>query len=473
MTEKTKNTTAAALARELASAHIRTGTLSAPRRSGTAHSIAVSTADSPADTTAAGTPQPAGAPQKIRVRAVVLKSGLRWQIEEFRGVQSFHRNVDASELEAELELWFSGSWGRAEFACANKHYTIMTNRRGELTVFRKSAERGEAEEPGSTSDQEQDAEECRIPAHDKAKHYILAEGTPVPFLVDLGVMTKDGWVVKARYDKFRQINRFLEFIEDILPEFDAEAGTERPLSVIDFGCGKSYLTFAVYYYLTVVKKLNARVTGLDLKTEVIGRCAALADAYGYQQLSFEVGDIARYSGAEQPDLVISLHACDTATDFALARSVQWNARVILAVPCCQHEINAQLGDPPVTEQQKEESRIDAGESSRQVPGRAALEGAFRFGIVRERIAALLTDAMRAEALEDSGYRVQILEFIDMTHTPKNLLIRAVRKHDNDAGTPDGRTPEGESGRHLRTKLGAAFGVQSTLEMELERWKKSL
>ncbi|HPX46977.1 MAG TPA: hypothetical protein PK408_02145, partial [Treponemataceae bacterium] len=142
MTEKTKNATAAALARELASAHIRTGTLSAPRRSGTAHSIAISTADSPADA-AAGTPQPAGSPQKIRVRAVVLKSGLRWQIEEFRGAQSFHRNVDASELEAELEQWFSGSWGRAEFACANKHYTIMTNRRGELTVLRKSAERGE------------------------------------------------------------------------------------------------------------------------------------------------------------------------------------------------------------------------------------------------------------------------------------------------------------------------------------------
>lgn len=441
MAEAKSIQTAEALARELASANVKNGTLSVPRKTG------------------------AESGTKIRVRSVVLKTGRRWQIEEFRGARSFHRNLDAAEFEAFLAEAFSGAWGRAEFTADEAKYSVMANRRGELAVLRKTVEREKAGEQGSMNDPEQDADECVLPAHNRQKQYILAEGTPVPFLVDLGVMARDGKVVKARYDKFRQINRFLEFIEDVLPEFDAEAGRDRPLSVVDFGCGKSYLTFAVYYYLTVVKKLKARVTGLDLKSEVIGRCSALADAYGYKHLSFEVGDIASYAGEEKPDLVISLHACDTATDFALARSIRWNARVILAVPCCQHEINAQLGGKSKETQAKDESDIGAGSIASPVPGRVALESAFRFGILRERMAALITDAMRAELLEEAGYRVQILEFIDMTHTPKNLLIRAVRTRTE----PDGAA----AGYPARSRLGAAFGVKPTLETELEAWKKSL
>jgi len=210
-------------------------------------------------------------------------------------------------------------------------------------------------------------------------------------------MTAEGKVVHARYDKFRQINRFLEFIEDILPELPKD----RELVMIDFGCGKSYLTFAMYYYLRELKGLDIRITGLDLKEEVIRHCGALAKKYGYEKLTFQTGDIASYGGADAVDLVVTLHACDTATDYALEKAVRWGAQVILSVPCCQHELNRQI-------------HCDA------------LEPVLKYGLVKERIAALVTDALRAGRLEEQGYQVQLLEFIDMEHTPKNILIRAVR-----------------------------------------------
>ncbi len=218
----------------------------------------------------------------------------------------------------------------------------------------------------------------------------------MPFLIDLGVMTKEGRVVKSRYDKFRQINRFLEFIEDVLPS--VERG--REWTILDFGCGKSYLTFAMYYYLKVLQGLDIRIVGLDLKEEVISRCTKLAEAYGYDKLSFLTGDIASYEGLEQVDMVVTLHACDTATDYALEKAVKWKARVILSVPCCQHELNRQMDCP-------------------------TLQPLLKYGLIKERIAALATDALRAGMLEQKGYRVQILEFIDMEHTPKNILIRAI------------------------------------------------
>lgn len=210
-------------------------------------------------------------------------------------------------------------------------------------------------------------------------------------------MTEEGKVVRSRSDKFRQINRFLEFIEDILPELDRD----RELTILDFGCGKSYLTFAVYYYLHELKQYDIRVIGLDLKKEVIRNCNELSRKYGYEKLTFLEGNIADYEGCTRVDMVVTLHACDTATDYALSKAVGWGAKVILSVPCCQHELNGQ---------------IDC----------EVLGPVLGYGLIKERMAALITDALRAQYLEREGYDTQILEFIDMEHTPKNILIRAVR-----------------------------------------------
>ena len=235
-------------------------------------------------------------------------------------------------------------------------------------------------------------------AHNKAKQYILQEGKPVDFLVGLGVQSPDGKVTKAKYDKFRQINRYLEFIEDVLTELPAD----RTIRIIDFGCGKSYLTFAMYYYLHVLNGRDIQVTGLDLKADVIDHCNELAAKCGYDKLNFEKGDISTYAGADQVDMVVTLHACDTATDYALEKAIKWGAKVIMAVPCCQHEVNRQI-------------HCDA------------LNPVLQYGLIKERMSALITDAVRAELLAGQGYDTQILEFIDMEHTPKNLLIRAVKR----------------------------------------------
>lgn len=237
-------------------------------------------------------------------------------------------------------------------------------------------------------------------SHNRKKNYILQEGVYVPFLKDLGVITEEGKIVRNRFDKFRQINRFLEFIEDILPELEQEK--DRELTILDFGCGKSYLTFAMYYYLHELKGYDIRIIGLDLKADVIAHCNALAKDYGYEKLDFLVGDIADYEGVDQVDMVVTLHACDTATDHALSKAVHWNAKVILSVPCCQHELNRQI------------------EAKELMP-------IMKYGLLKERFAALVTDGLRAEYLEREGYETQILEFIDMEHTPKNILIRGVRR----------------------------------------------
>jgi len=236
-------------------------------------------------------------------------------------------------------------------------------------------------------------------SHNRAKQYILPEGEPVDFLVGLGVQSSDGHIAKARYDKFRQINRYLEFIEDILDKLP----DNRTIRIIDFGCGKSYLTFAMYYYLHKKQGRDIQVTGLDLKTDVIKHCNELARKLGYDKLTFEQGDISSYQGADKVDMVVSLHACDKATDYALEKAVKWGASVILAVPCCQHELNQQI-------------HCDT------------LQPVLKYGLIKERMAALVTDALRANLLEQSGYDTQIVEFIDMEHTPKNLMIRAVKSN---------------------------------------------
>lgn len=334
--------------------------------------------------------------QKVKLRPVMMKDALVYQAEEFVGVQAFHKNLTEEEAKIYVTERLEQDFRQAEVMSPLGSATVLVSKKGTITVKAKRKMLGGAEAAAPVTVQQ----------HNRKKQYVLPEGTPVPFLVDLGVMTAEGAVVRSRYDKFRQINRFLEFVEDILPNLDK--GREN--TIIDFGCGKSYLTFAMYYYLHELKGYSIRIIGLDLKQDVINRCNRLAEQYGYEKLRFYHGDIATYEGVDQVDMVVTLHACDTATDYALAKAVRWNAGVILSVPCCQHELNRQM-----------ENEL--------------MKPVFRYGLIKERMAALYTDALRAELLENQGYRTQILEFIDMEHTPKNILIRAVRdgkKRQNDA-----------------------------------------
>ena len=326
---------------------------------------------------------------KICARPVLKNKSLLFQIEEYTKTQVFHKNLTAGDAGSYLtgKLSSDTSSHTAEFKNAlveTKSFTsnVLVSKKGTITIKKKM----------NTS-----AKQPKISlSHNRKKKYILEEGIPVPFLIDLGVMTQNGSIVNAHYDKFRQINRFLEYIEDILPSLP----TDRELRILDFGCGKSYLTFAIYYYLKVLKGYPVRITGLDLKEDVIRHCNELAVKYGYDKLEFLCGDIAYYDGCSQVDMVVTLHACDTATDYALAKAVGWGAKVILSVPCCQHELNKQMKND-------------------------LLSPVLHYGILKERMAALMTDGLRAQILEANGYRTQILEFIDMAHTPKNLLIRAV------------------------------------------------
>ena len=236
-----------------------------------------------------------------------------------------------------------------------------------------------------------------VKEHNRQKQYLLKEGIAVPFLIELGVMNTAGKVLAAKYDKFRQINRFLEMVADVAPELPLD----RALTIIDFGCGKSYLTFAVHYFFTQLLKRPVTIIGLDLKAEVIGHCNRVAQKLGCDGLRFEVGDIAQFMRSEPVDMMISLHACDTATDHALAQAIAWKAQVILAVPCCHKEVLQQIKHDD-------------------------LQPLLAYGIIKERTAALFTDALRAELLQTVGYKVQLLEFIDLEHTPKNILIRALK-----------------------------------------------
>lgn len=320
--------------------------------------------------------------QKVKIRPVRQKGNLLFQASEQRGKQEFHKNYAREELKQVLERYLRESFKQMQVLTRTEHVSVLAGKKGNLTIKRKK--------------RKIEGQEVNL-SHNRKKRYILEEGIPVPFLVDLGVMTAEGKIVNSRYDKFRQINRFLEFIEDVRPQL----AEDREVTIIDFGCGKSYLTFTLYYYLKVLQGMDVCIIGLDLKEEVIRHCSELAQNYGYEKLKFLVGDIASYEGNARVDMVVTLHACDTATDYALDKAVKWGAKVILSVPCCQHELNGQIHCE-------------------------ILEPVLKYGLIKERMAALITDALRAGRLEEQGYQVQVLEFIDMEHTPKNILIRAVK-----------------------------------------------
>ena len=319
-------------------------------------------------------------PVKIKVRPVAMKDKIEYQVSEFIGRKVFHKNYKKDELKKKITDWMQEDYKQAQFTMTDATAQILSGKHSQTVKYKKCKE----------------VRVQRDLSHNRTKRYILPEGTPVGFLIDLGVMTKEGKIVRQKYDKYRQINRFLEFVEDILPQLSKE----REQTIIDFGCGKSYLTFAMYYYLKELKGYDIRIIGLDLKEDVIAHCNELKDKYGYGKLSFLVGDIASYTDVDAVDMVVTLHACDTATDYALAKAVQWGANVILSVPCCQHEANRMM-----------ENEL--------------LQPVLQYGILKERMAAIMTDAVRANLLTAKGYDTQILEFIDMEHTSKNLLIRAV------------------------------------------------
>ena len=342
--------------------------------------------------------------QKIKIRAVNAADGASYQAEMFTKTQVFHRKFSESELEDFLKANSGITFKNVVTRTDTEEITLLTNKKGKTTELRKKLTSPVVSTGSTTSPLK------ILPA--KKKNYLLPEGRPVPFLVLLGIMNDEGKVISSRYDKFRQINRFLEFIDDILPEFTDKTAAGQPLRIADFGCGKSYLTFAVHYYLTEIRHISCEIEGLDLKEEVITYCNEMAKKLGLQNLIFHTGNIADYSGQHNPDIVITLHACDTATDYALKYAVERGARAILSVPCCQHQINTQL--------QKQDKATASEIPSEFTP-------LLKWGIIREKFSSLVTDALRGEWLEQQNYKVQMLEFIDMEHTPKNILIRAVKK----------------------------------------------
>lgn len=311
----------------------------------------------------------------------------KYQIERFTDKQVFHENISLSAAADAAESIMNSGYRQLDAWSESLSYLIKVSKKGKETLIKKRIS-DNAKTPKA------------VGTNNRKKKYILKENENIPPLIDLGIFTKDGHIVNAMYDKYKQINRFVELVDDVA---DTAAGDLKSINILDFGCGKSYLTFILYYYLTEIKGIKANIIGLDLKADVIEKCNRLAEKYGYDGLRFEVGDINGYDSEIKPDMVITLHACDTATDFALYNAVKWGAKTIMSVPCCQHELNSQ---------------ISADKFSVLTD----------YGLIKERFSALATDAIRGKLLESMGYSVQMLEFVDFEHSPKNLLIRAVKRN---------------------------------------------
>lgn len=366
---------------------------------------------------------------KVKVRPIMKDGILHYQASSFSGTKVLHKNYEKRELLAFLLENMNGNFKQLEIETIPFKIMILASKKGKLTIKKKIN--------GETEERQVDF------SHNRIKNYILEEGKPIEFLIDLGVQTKEGKTVRARYDKFKQINRFLEFIQDILPTLQKK----QRITILDFGCGKSYLTFAMYYYLKILQGMDIKIIGLDLKEDVINTCNKLRDKYGYHELNFLKGDIENYNGVDKVDMVVTLHACDTATDYALQKAIAWNASVILSVPCCQHEVNRQI-------------------SCRE------LEPVLKYGLIRERMSALITDAYRANILEKCGYDTQILEFIDMEHTPKNILIRAVKKENAPANKQE-EIERLQSFLHINPTLGRITESSNNREVKKVENEKTI
>lgn len=303
-----------------------------------------------------------------------------YQIEKYTDKQVFHENIEKSELKRKVEELFISKYKQLNAFSKESDFDLKVSKKGKVFLGVKKNE----------------SLKVFKKEHNRKKNYILEEGMIIEPLIDLGVFTKEGKVVNSKYDKYKQINRFIEIIDDEVKKLD-----QKELTILDFGCGKSYLTFILYYYFVEIKKIKVNMIGLDLKADVIKKCNDIAKKYNYEDLHFELGDINGFKYNNKVDMVITLHACDTATDYALYNAIKWNSKMIFSVPCCQHEFNSQI--------ESEKFSI-----------------LTNYGIIKERISALMTDSVRANLLECAGYKTQLLEFIDIAHSPKNILIRAIK-----------------------------------------------
>ena len=319
---------------------------------------------------------------KISVNLKETNKGRFYQIEKFTDKQVFHENIDIESVNEKVYECLNGDYKQLSAWSDNYTYDMKISKKGKVFLGKKRSDNSKVVKKG----------------HNKEKNYILKEGMIIEPLIDLGVFTKEGKVINSKYDKYKQINRFIEIIDDEIKKNDY-----KELTILDFGCGKSYLTFVLYYYFVKIKNINVKMIGLDLKEDVIKKCNEIAQRYKYDNLHFELGDINGFKYNNKVDMVITLHACDTATDYALYNAVKWNSKMIFSVPCCQHEFNSQM-------------KADE------------LSILTKYGIVQERIAALMTDSVRANLLECAGYKTQLLEFIDISHSPKNILIRASKSN---------------------------------------------
>ena len=319
--------------------------------------------------------------KKIEINKVIVKGKEMCQVSRYTDKQVFQDNINIEETAQAIMEEFPDKFKQINIFSDSREVGLKCSKSGKLLKNNRIVAQGESKKPQG---------------HNRQKNYILKEGTVIPPLVDMGVFTKEGKVVTSMYDKFKQINRFIELVDDVIKNHSKDT-----INIVDFGCGKSYLTFILYYYLVELKGKKANIVGLDLKEDVIEKCNQTAKKYGYHSLEFRLGDINGYRSDMPVDMVVTLHACDTATDYALYNAVNWNATYIMSVPCCQHEVNKTIASE-------------------------ALAPMMKYGIIKERTAALATDALRGVMLESCGYKTQLLEFVDLAHSPKNILIRAVK-----------------------------------------------
>lgn len=319
---------------------------------------------------------------KIVINIKETNKGKFYQLEKFTDKQVFHENIKVENISDKIYECLNENYKQLSAWSCNFTYDMKISKKGKIFLGKKKCDNSKNINKG----------------HNKEKNYILKEGMIIEPLIDLGVFTKEGKIVNSKYDKYKQINRFIEIIDD-----EIRKNNYNDLTILDFGCGKSYLTFVLYYYFVKIKNINVKMIGLDLKEDVIKKCNEIAQRYNYENLYFELGDINGFKYNNKVDMVITLHACDTATDYALYNAIKWNSNMIFSVPCCQHEFNSQIKTND-------------------------LSILTKYGIVQERISALMTDSVRANLLECAGYKTQLLEFIDISHSPKNILIRASKSN---------------------------------------------